>query len=226
MLVLKDELDQYARDAQLDITGYKGYKALSAYLSDNKDLYTQAKNILDSYSQSVAEGKLIDLPGLDAMKKTMGELAAGAEEDEKVMQEYADAWDAMISSITDADYDGAGRFVREQLIGILDKEYPRIARYSKEWHDFMNSSGDGMARTANQAADSVNRLTVALNTATKAKNAFDAAMERDAENKGFSDYQSAYAAYAEEMEAGRVASRRAMAAAEYLMAGSPTYDYE
>lgn len=51
-------------------------------------------------------------------------------------------------------------------------------------------------------------------------------MERDAENKDFTDYQSAYAAYAEEMEAGRVGSRRAMAAAQYLMAGSDRWNYE
>lgn len=45
-------------------------------------------------------------------------------------------------------------------------------------------------------------------------------METEAENEGFANYQAAYAAYAEELEAGRVNSRRAMAAAQYLMAGS------
>ena len=50
-------------------------------------------------------------------------------------------------------------------------------------------------------------------------------MERDAENKGFADYQSAYAAYAEEIEAGRVNSQKAMAAAKFLMAGTGT-DFE
>ena len=39
-------------------------------------------------------------------------------------------------------------------------------------------------------------------------------------NKGFSDYQSAYQAYAAEIEAGRVNSNLAMEAAKYLMAGS------
>lgn len=50
-------------------------------------------------------------------------------------------------------------------------------------------------------------------------------MERDAENKGFADYQSAYSTYAEEIEAGRVNSQKAMAAARYLMAGSG-YDFD
>lgn len=79
-----------------------------------------------------------------------------------------------------------------------------------------------MANSTDKAAASVNKLTAALSNATKAKTAFDAAMERDAENKGFADYQSAYATYAEEIEAGRVNSQKAMAAARYLMAGSGT----
>lgn len=101
-----------------------------------------------------------------------------------------------------------------------------IARYSKQWAEMMNPDGSGMAESTDKATESVNRLVVALSTATKAKTAFDAAMEKDAENKGFTDYQSAYSAYAEEIKAGRVNSRRAMAAAEYLMAGSDLYDFE
>lgn len=51
-------------------------------------------------------------------------------------------------------------------------------------------------------------------------------MKRDAENKGFTDYQSAYTAYAEEIEAGRVNSQRAMAAAKYLMSGIWGVDFD
>lgn len=76
-----------------------------------------------------------------------------------------------------------------------------------------------MADSVSETTESVNKLAVALSNATKAKNAFDEAMKRDAENKGFSDYQSAYTTYAQEIEAGRVNSQLAMAAAEYLMAG-------
>ena len=86
----------------------------------------------------------------------------------------------------------------------------------------MRSGKSGFSESVDNTTKSVKTLTQALSEATKAKNAFDAAMEHEAENKGFTDYQSAYAAYAEEIEAGRVNSQRAMAAARYLMAGSGT----
>ena len=145
---------------------------------------------------------------------------AGAEVSIDDLRDYAKEWDELISSITDDSYNGRGQWVRDSVLGILGKEFPQIAKYSKEWNRYMNAGDNGISKYANGAADSVNRLAVALSTATKAKQAFDAAMEHDPENKGFSDYQSAYQAYAEEIEAGRVASERAMAAAQYLMAGT------
>lgn len=166
------------------------------------------------------------MPGYENMQKMMTQLNEGGNVSVETLREFATEWDNLISSISDSDFEGHGKWVRESLVGILDKEFPQIAKYSRMWHEMMNPDGNGMADSADNAADSVNRLAVALNTATKAKNAFDAAMERDAENKGFTDYQSAYAAYAEEMEAGRVGSRRAMAAAQYLMAGSDKWNYD
>lgn len=89
----------------------------------------------------------------------------------------------------------------------------------------MNPSENKMADQVAEQAESVNKLTVALSNATKAKNAFDEAMKRDAENAGFKNYQDAYTAYAQEIKAGRVNSQVAMAAAEYLMAGGAV-DFE
>lgn len=222
---LKAKLDAYANENKVDITGFKGYKMLSDYLTENISVYEQAKSMLDSYAISVRNARIEEMPMHDAMERTLADIKAGKEVDTKVLEDYAAAWDEMIESITDDAYEGRGKFVRDSLIRYLGETYPLIAKYSKEWREFTRSGDSGFSDSISDATNSVNNLTKALSTATKAKNEFDAAMERDAENKGFSDYQSAYSAYAEEIEAGRVNSQKAMAAARYLMAGSG-YDFD
>lgn len=222
---LKTRLDQYSNEAKIDLNDYQGYETLTKYLKDNKDAYDGAKASMDAYVQTTVDNLLPTISGYDEMQKTLGNLKAGAKEDEKVMEEYAQAWDDMISSIKDSDWDNTGKWVRESLLNILGKDFPQIAKYSKQWKEFLSSGGNEMADSVSETTESVNKLAVALSNATKAKNAFDEAMKRDAENKGFSDYQGAYSAYAAEIKAGRVNSQVAMAAAEYLMAGGAV-DFE
>lgn len=214
-LKLKEQLDRYGTEAGIDLQQFHGYSILSTYLRKGKDIYDEAKAMMTSYADTVAAHAIRTMPGIDEMM--MGDLD---KTDVDTLREYAKVWEETISKITDNSFQGRGKWVRESLIGMLKDQFPQIYN---EWLRITNTpGGDGMAKGADKAASSVNKLTAALSNATKAKTAFDAAMERDAENKGFADYQSAYTTYAEEIEAGRVNSQKAMAAARYLMAGSGT----
>lgn len=223
---MMEDLNLYATQNGIDISKFQPYMALYDFLDETKAQYEEARSLLMSYADIYANIEYMSMPGYENMQKMMAQLNEGGKVSVETLREFATEWDNLISSISDSDFEGHGKWVRESLVGILDKEFPQIAKYSRMWHEMMNSGGNGMADSADNAADSVERLTQALSTATKAKKAFDAAMEEEAENKGFTDYQSAYAAYAEEIEAGRVGSRRAMAAAEYLMAGSDKYNFD
>jgi hypothetical protein len=214
-LELKKRLDEYGAKNEIDLNQYGTYSSLVAYLNAGKDAYAEAIQMMDAYADTVAAHAIRTMPGIDEMMT--GDLD---KTDVDTLREYAKVWEETISKITDNSFQGRGKWIRESLIGMLKDQFPQIY---DEWLRITNTPGaDGMARSADKAASSVNKLTAALSNATKAKTAFDAAMERDAENKGFADYQSAYATYAEEIEAGRVNSQKAMAAARYLMAGSGT----
>ena len=221
---MQAELRLFADQNGIKIVNLKPY--MEVYLQETNDQYREALSLMEAYTTAEADRQVLRMSGFDDMRRAMSQLAEDGKVSESTLQEYAKTWDELIASIKDTDFEGFGKYVRESIVGILDKEFPQIAKYSKQWAEMMNADGSGMTQSVDKTADSVNRLAQALSTATKAKNAFDEAMKQDAENKGFSDYQSAYAAYAEEIEAGRVNSRRAMAAAKYLMAGSDLYDFD
>ena len=52
----------------------------------------------------------------------------------------------------------------------------------------MNADGNGMADSIDEQTESVNKLTVALSNATKAKNAFDEAMKRGSMYREFEQH--------------------------------------
>lgn len=222
---MQAELRLFADQNGINIVNFKPYMEVSKYLQETNDQYREALSLMEAYTTAEADRQVLRMSGFDDMRRAMSQLAEDGKVSESTLQEYAKIWDELIASIKDTDFEGFGKYVRESIVGILDKEFPQIAKYSKQWAEMMNADGSGMTQSVDKTADSVNRLAQALSTATKAKNAFDEAMKQDAENKGFEDYQSAYSAYAEEIKAGRVNSRRAMAAAEYLMAGSDKYDF-
>lgn len=140
---LKAKLDAYANEAKTDISGYEGYKMLSEYISRNTSVYEEAKGVLDSYSASVRDARIAEMPLHDEMERTLADIKAGKEVDTKVLEDYAAAWDEMIESITDDAYEGRGKFVRDSLIKYLGETYPVIAKYSKEWMEFTRSGDSG-----------------------------------------------------------------------------------
>lgn len=79
----------------------------------------------------------------DAMEQTLADIKAGKEVDTKVLEDYAAAWDEMIESITNEDYNGRGWIIRNSLIKYLGETYPLIAKYSKEWREFSRSGDSG-----------------------------------------------------------------------------------
>lgn len=153
------------------------------------------------------------------------EIASGTETNTDLAKKYAASLDELALSYKDGTYTGEQLY--EGVLKQMASLFPNLIKYSQEYQKYMGQSGDnGMASSTDKATDSVKKLAEALSTATKAKQAFDAAMAQGAENEGFKNYQDAYAAYAEEMKAGRVNSRKAMAAAQYLMAGSDLYNFD
>lgn len=213
------ELDAYGRANGIKMPEYKGYNDLTSYLSGMKDAYAEAKQLLDDYAN--AEARILEAFGTKGYKEMLG---LPTDADVETLRKYAQEWDALINNIEDSAYDGYGKRVREALVGMMQKDFPKI--YA-EWLKLTEFKGaDNMSKGTDKATESVKKLTEALSTATKAKQAFDAAMAQGAENEGFKNYQDAYAAYAEEMKAGRVGSRKAMAAAQYLMAGSDLYNFD
>ena len=208
-LALKKEFSMYAAEhGGIDLTQFRYFNTLSLYISDMTDEYNKAKEMIDAEAIATADYTIAAMKSAKDIAKANEDLADGK----------ADAYstDEIAAFVKELD-DLAGCFDQSSVRGkaMYDAVMKRLAEL---FPNLINYSGD--------AATEINTLAVALSTATKAKNAFDAAMENTPkENKGFSDYQSAYSAYAAEMEAGRVNSAIAMAAAQYLMAGSGKFDF-
>lgn len=211
---LKDDLDVYGFENDIDMTKNGAYVALLHYIDATSEVYTGAKQAVDSYVDSLA-----NLYQFKFAERTLQWDATT--EDVEVLKEYASLLDEIINYVDEGPYTSN---VRHTLLDRYAELFPEVVKYSKAWQEYKGI--DDMAESTTSTVDAVNRLTTALNAATKAKQDFDAAMSVSPENEGFENYQSAYAAYAEEMEAGRVNSRRAMAAAEYLMAGTNGVDFD
>ena len=226
-LNMQKEMNQYGLDHGIeDLTDIPGYDVLVGYISDLESTYASAKAVVDSYVSSVANLAVVSMSAFGEMSKAEKSVAEGNEVNAESAMKFAEAMDALAGSFKDGTFMGERTY--SAVLSQMAKLFPNLVKYSKEYSTWVgkDSTGD-LAHGAESAAESVNHLTQALSTAMKAKQAFDKVMEQTPrENEGFKDYQSAYASYAAEIEAGRINSAIAMAAARYLMAGSGKYDFD
>ena len=228
---MQQEMNMYGLDHGIaDLTDIPGYDVLSGYLTDMEDTYESARTVVDAYASAVVNSSIQVMTATSQIALANADLADGTADafNDEQIREFGAAMDALANSYDRTTFMGQRQY--ETVMKRFAEMFPNLVKYSKEYQEYMKETTgvEATADGAEKAAGEVDKLAKALNTATKAKEAFDAAMksgESKPENAGFKDYQSAYAAYAAEIEAGRVNSRIAMAAAEYLMAGSSKYNF-
>ena len=226
-LALKQKFSEYnLRSPDSNVTQLTYYKLLDEYLDNYDEQYTNISEAVTKAAESQADlvaGYFLLTEAAEKATKANADLADGTADafsTEEIM-----GFVAALEALNDS-YDTStqkGKLMYKAVLAKMYELFPNLMKFSKEYNDLIGS--DTPQIDVKDSTSDVKALAEALSTATKAKNAFDEAMKQDAENKGFTDYQSAYSAYAEEIKAGRVNSRRAMAAAEYLMAGSDEYDF-
>ena len=208
------------------VTDIAGYNELTEYLNNMKSVYEEALTIVNNYTSAQANAAIVTMATYSQLVQVEGKISEGAHATEFAINSCTNAIDALATSFEDGTF--LGHRMYETVLKQFAQMFPNLIKYSKEYQKYIGAdSTEGLADGANDAANAVKTLAVALSTAAKAKSEFDKAMENTPkENAGFSDYQSAYSAYAAEIEAGRVNSAIAMAAAKYLMAGSGQFDFD
>lgn len=119
---MQEELRLFASQNGINLANFQPYLAVSKYLQEVNKQYQEAVTLMEAYS--TAEANLLiktSMPEYQAMADLMKQIAEGGEASETTLREYAQIWDDLISSIQDSDFDGYGKWVKESLIGILDK---------------------------------------------------------------------------------------------------------
>lgn len=205
------------------------YQDITSMMSVLKDSYTQAKEALDSVVSTAANTKNAELQ-MSSFANTWHELneeiAGGGAISETERQAAISGMMAFVDTINnDATLTPLAKdLVKNSVIRSLADQFPELIAYIEEWQDVISSTPEnGVAETAEEASDSIKQLTDAITEATRAKSEFDKAMEAEVENESFQNYKEAYETYAQEIEEGRVNSRRAKAAAKYLL-GNEVYN--
>lgn len=201
------------------------YKNLTDMRDALAELYEQAEAAMKATAETKANLALFDLEesgAVDTWRKINEDIATGAETSNEAINTVIATMTEFANKLDDGTL--AGRYLKNSVIMKMAEQFPELARNIEEWKDVVGEiPKNGVAETAETAAKSTKELTVALSEATKAKREFDKAMEVAAENEGFKNYKEAYEQYAEEIEEGRVNSRRAKAAAKYLL-GDEAYN--
>lgn len=229
-LEMQKDLDRYGLEHGIeDMSDMPGYDVLSGYISDMESTYDSAKAVVDNYVSAVVNASVVAAMAATDIVKANEDLADGTADafSTEEIEAYAQALDELAQSFDQTTFMGKRQYTA--FMKQIAEMFPNLIKYSKEYSKYISdkNAADGLADGADSATDSVNRLAQALSTAAKAKTEFDKAMENTPkENAGFADYQSAYSAYAAEIEAGRVNSAIAMAAAKYLMAGSGQFNFD
>ena len=201
------------------------YQDITSMLNVLSESYTQARTALDSVISTTSNLRKAEFQTSEyakAWKELNNQITDGGEASDTKRQA---AMKDMVNFVNSFD-DGTllGKAVKDNMIRMLAEQFPQLAAGIREWQDVMSqTTSNGVAETANDAAAAAKALVDALSAATKAKNEFDAAMAQKAENSDFQDYKQAYDAYAAEIEEGRVNSRTMHAAAKYLL-GEEAYN--
>ena len=226
LLEVQKSLNLEAAETNQNVTDLTGYTAVSEYLTKMADSYKEALALLNDYTTAEANAAIVSMSVNEQMAQTESNIAAGLDVNTESALKFADAIDTLANSYRDGSF--LGERMYDAVLSQMAKLFPNLIKYSKEYNTWASKdTTDSLSQGADGAAESVHRLAQALSIATKAKQEFDHVMENTPkENEGFKDYQSAYEAYAAEIEAGRVNSAIAMAAARYLMAGSGKYNFD
>ena len=223
---VQKQLNLEAQQTGQNVTAMQGYMEISEYLRSMQDTYSEALALLNDYTTASANAAIVSMSVNEQMAQTESNIAAGLDVNTESALKFADAIDTLANSYRDGSF--LGERMYDAVLSQMAKLFPNLIKNSKEYNTWASKdTTDSLSQGADGAAESVHRLAQALSIATKAKQEFDHVMENTPkENEGFKDYKSAYEAYAAEIEAGRVNSAIAMAAARYLMAGSGKSEYD
>lgn len=131
LLDLRDQMNRTAYEAGVDAATIPGYMGVVQYLESMKDIYEEAKSIMDAVTSTESAAAVASMSTFQQMQEADRAIAEGTQTNTELLEEYAAALDAVALSYKDGTFLGEQMYVA--VLQQMAKSFPNLIKYSKEY---------------------------------------------------------------------------------------------